>query len=65
MTRTEAQKRAQAKYQKKRNKKSVTKSYCFTFHHEHDQDIIERLQSQENKSGYVKRLIREDIKKQG
>ncbi len=30
-----------------------------------EQDIIEKLASVPNKSGYIKRLIREDIKKQG
>lgn len=30
----------------------------------HETDIIERLESQKNKSGYLKELIRADIKRQ-
>ena len=31
----------------------------------HDADIIERLNQSGNKQGYIKRLVREDIKKDG
>ena len=34
---------------------------CFTTT---EQDIIDKLESVPNKSGYIKRLIREDIKKE-
>lgn len=36
----------------------------FSFHNEKDSDIIEKLDSVENKQGYVKDLIRSDIAKE-
>lgn len=57
---TDAQKRANAKY------KATLPRFKFELY-KSDQDIIEHLQkvaeSGESKQGYVKRLIREDIKK--
>ena len=35
------------------------------FNKKTDSDIIEKLNSVENKTGYIKDLIREDIKKEG
>ena len=63
MSRTEAEKRAQAKYEKKRNKSGITKGYYLKCHTVHDADIIERLGLVEKINGYIKDLIRADIKK--
>lgn len=67
MSRSESLKRAQAKYEKKYRERGLTKSYQLKCHIEHDADIIEVLDGQENKNGYIKDLIRSDIesKKQG
>lgn len=45
--------------------KENTKSYSFRFMLKTDSDVIEQLEKQDNKSGYVKTLIREDMKKSG
>ena len=65
MGRTEAEKRAQARYEKKRNKSGITKGFYLKCHTVHDADVIERLGSVENTNGYIKELIRADIKKDG
>lgn len=65
MARTEAEKRAQAKYEKKRNASGITKGYYIKCHTIHDADVIERLETIENRNGYLKDLIRNDIKKGG
>lgn len=57
---TEAQKRADAKAHKKN-----TKCYTFRFTKSTDADILEKLESTENKQGYIKTLIRADIEKAG
>lgn len=49
---------AQRKYDKEN-----TKSYAIRFMKKTEADLIEFLESQDNKSGYIKRLIREDMKK--
>ena len=54
---TEAQKRAQEKYDANNTKKIVMKLNLKT-----DDDIIHRLDEVGNKQGYIKNLIREDIK---
>lgn len=41
----------------------VAKQYHLEMHREHDADIIRRLDSVENKQGYIKALIRADIKR--
>ncbi len=41
--------------------KENTKPVKFKFNKKTDADIIAKLQSEPNKQGYVKRLIREDI----
>lgn len=64
MGKSEALKRAQAKYDKKYRQRGLTKSYHFKCHKEHDADIIEVLDSKESKNGYIKDLIRADIEKQ-
>ena len=52
---TEARKRAKAKYNEKVNK--ITVAFYPT-----EAEIWNKLQSQENKQGYIKDLIRKDIK---
>ena len=54
---TEAQKRAKAKYRKEKCKSLYIKLYPT------DQDIIEKINSLDEYSPYIKRLIREDISK--
>lgn len=53
-----AQLRANDKY-----KKANTKQYNLILHKVNDEDIIAWLESKDNKQGYLKELIREDIKK--
>lgn len=52
---TEAEKRAQAKYDKKNVKGLYLKLNIKT-----DADIIDRLNREANKQGYIKNLIRND-----
>lgn len=52
---SDAQKRASAKYQKK-----STKNVSIRFMPS-DADLLEWLDAQPNKAGYIKRLIREDM----
>lgn len=61
MSRSEALKRAQAKYQRKMSVRNILKQYNFKFHIVHDADIIKVLESQKNKNGYIKKLIRDDM----
>lgn len=57
MASTEAQKRASMKYMKE-------KTHPFTMRFSPvDEDLWQHLQSQPNKQGYVKRLIREDMER--
>ena len=49
---------ATAKSQKKNSKTVLLRFYYNT-----EQDVLDYLESQENKSGYIKNLIREDMKK--
>lgn len=55
---TEAQKRAVARYDKANTKQVMLKLNKVT-----DSDILDHLKSIGNKQGYIKRLIRNDIKK--
>ena len=55
---TDAQIRASAKY----NKENI-KSLAFQLNITTDRDIIEHLAKKANKTGYIKELIREDMKK--
>lgn len=57
---TEAQKKARDKYNKE-NYKVVN----FKLHKTNDKDIMEHLEAQPNKQGYIKELIRRDIKEKG
>lgn len=58
MTTTEAQKRAQAKYDKANTKQVIMKLNKIT-----DADILEMLDQTPNVQGYIKQLIRDDIRK--
>lgn len=53
---TEQQKRAQIKYDK-----ANTRQITFKFNLKTDADILERLDSVENRQGYIKELIRNDM----
>ena len=55
---TEAQKRATAKYDA-----ANTTQLKIKLNKRTDKDVIDRLNTVENKSSYVKSLIRDDIKK--
>ena len=54
---SEAQKRANAKYAREK-----TKAYTMRFYPT-DADLLAWLESQPNKQGYIKRLIREDMER--
>lgn len=54
---TEAQRKASAKYDA-----ANTKTYAVKLNRNTDADIISKLESEENVQGYIKGLIREDIK---
>lgn len=54
---TAAQLRATARYDKKN-----TRQITFKFNLNTDQDILEKLDSVDNRQGYIKRLIRADLK---
>jgi len=45
--------------------KEKMKLYSFRFHLVNQADIIEHLDSQPNKAGYIARLIREDMERKG
>lgn len=55
---SEAQKRAAAKYEAENIKQIKLKLNRRT-----DADILAKLEAEENVQGYIKRLIREDMKK--
>ncbi len=57
---TEAQKRASAKYDK-----ANTKSVLLKFNTTNDADILTMLDEVDNRQGYIKELIRKDIKGSG
>lgn len=44
-------------------RKKMVSQYCLKLNQKTDADIIEKLSEVENKQGYIKSLIREDIKK--
>ena len=54
---SDAQKRANAKYQKEKVQSRIVKFYPT------ETDLLEHLDAQPNKAGYIKQLIREDIKR--
>lgn len=45
--------------------KEKMKLYSVRFHREKQRDIIEHLDNQPNKAGYIARLIREDMERNG
>ena len=51
---------AKAKYAKEKTKRYVVQVIKTT-----EADILEKLEKQDNKSGYIKSLIRQDIEKNG
>jgi len=51
--------KASAKYQK-----ANTKIYNFRFNFKYDGKIIDKLESVDNKCGYIKKLITDDIEKE-
>lgn len=55
--RTESLKKAQKRYYGK------CRTYILRFRLDNDADIIERIESMPNKAGYVRALVREDIRK--
>lgn len=57
---TEAQKRAQQKYEAE-----SSKQFKMRLHFVNDADIIKKLDSVSSQAGYIKELIREDIKRGG
>ena len=57
MTQTKAVKKAVAKYDK-----TNTQGLFIKLHKTRDRDIIDKLESVESKQGYIKQLIRENIK---
>ena len=57
---SEAQIRASQKYNSK-----ATKTILVRLNLEKDKDIIKNLEEQESMMGYIKRLIREDMTKNG
>lgn len=57
---TPAQQRAIDKYDK-----ANTRQIKFKFNIKTDADILEKMDSLENKQGYIKKLIRDDIEKNG
>lgn len=58
MSTREARRRAEKKYQA-----ANTKLLQIRLNFRTDQDILEKLSKEESMSGYVKRLIREDIRR--
>lgn len=57
MSATEAQKKASAKYQKEKVSKMLL---CF---YPAESELYEWVKSQGNASGYIKRLVREDMER--
>lgn len=55
---SEARNRANAKFNRLH-----TQMVGIRLHNENDKDIIDFLKTKENKQGYIKELIREDIKR--
>lgn len=58
----EEKRRSHIEAVKKYEKTNVTQ-IKFCFNNETDKDIIEHMQNQKNKQGYIKQLIREDMRK--
>lgn len=59
---TEHQRKKAIAKQVRESHKRTQKTYAFHFGKVTDKDIIEHFEQQENKSAYIKNLIRQDIK---
>ena len=57
---TEAQRRAQRRYDARNTRQVHIKLNLRT-----DKDVLEKLDDVQSKQGYIKRLIREDLAKEG
>ena len=57
---TEAQRKAQRRYDARNTRQVHIKLNLRT-----DKDVLERLDEVQSKQGYIKRLIREDLAKEG
>lgn len=60
MQASEAQKRATAKWN---SKNQIVRSFAFYPHRDGDMELLAHLDSQENKSEYIRQLIREDMER--
>ena len=49
-----------AKYEREKLLRVMVK-----FNRKHEPDLVERMEQQENKAGYLKRLVKEDIEREG
>ncbi|MBR2555141.1 MAG: hypothetical protein IKE94_09800 [Aeriscardovia sp.] len=65
MKKTEAQKRAQAKYDKEHKEEFKVYSLKFGLTNPDNVRIVEKLANQSNKQAYIRDLILDDIKKNG
>lgn len=65
--RSEALKQAQKRYQERLQKTGELprKTFHLSCHTKNDADVIAALEAQTNANGYIKELIRKDMKKQG
>lgn len=56
-------KEAQKRYEQKLKDQGIknNKTFILKCHVVHDKDIINQLENEENKNGYIKNLIREDM----
>lgn len=61
MTRSKAEKEAQERYEAS----GIIKRKTLKLHKVIDADILDKLNATKNVNGYLKDLIRDDIKKQG
>lgn len=61
---TPEDKRARRARQQAAYDKRATKQILLKLNRNTDADILEQLDAQENRQGYIKRLIREDIARQ-
>ena len=59
MARSDAARKADQKYKAEKTRQLVIRFYPA------DADILEHLQGQDSKQGYIKRLIREDMQRHG
>ena len=59
VARSDAARKADQKYKAEKTKQLVVRFYPA------DADILEHLQGQDSKQGYIKRLIREDMQRHG